>query len=165
MHTTGIKAILWFRAMLQTAVLISFCASIPIKTHYSPENSIFHQGQLNIFANAAPRVIESKGVSSEDNGVGWIDSLDTFTATTSEAKDLKLFWIILLGLGGIGLLISGLVLSGKLPNWQELKTSIRPKHLSIPSSPGFDTKYCPHCGNLNPLKAEFCTKCGKIFPT
>jgi hypothetical protein len=103
--------------------------------------------------------------SLENDSGGWTDLAGTMTASATVARDLKLLWIILLGLGGLGLLISGLGLSGRLPNWQVLITSIKLKRPSIPSSPGLNTKYCPNCGNPNPMEAEFCIHCGTNFPT
>ncbi len=148
----------------QSAISLSGTNSNQVGFRYSPEKSTFFQGQHNTFKLTSTKIIESNGLSLDDSSVSWTDPTDTMTATVSVVPDLTLLWIILLGLGGIGLIISGLGLSGRLPNWQELTSSIKPKHYSVLPSPGLNTKYCPNCGNLNPMEAEFCTNCGTNFP-
>ena len=80
-------------------------------------------------------------------------------------NDMTWVWIVLLALGGIGFILAGLGLSGKLPKWHKSSLpsgSRSAEHSSIPSQVN---KYCPQCGTANLLKAGFCTKCGNQFPS
>lgn len=82
------------------------------------------------------------------------------------STDLTWLWIILLGLGGIGFILAGLGVSGKLPKWRQFSPPSSGRAVEhSPSATQIDHKYCPQCGTANPLKAGFCTKCGKQFPS
>jgi ribosomal protein L40E len=82
------------------------------------------------------------------------------------SKDQTMLWIILLGLGGIGFILAGLAVSGKLSRRQKAppQSTNRSAELSPIATP-FNSKYCPQCGTANPLEAGFCTKCGTQFPS
>jgi ribosomal protein L40E len=82
------------------------------------------------------------------------------------SSDLTWLLIILLGLGGIGFILAGLRVSGKLPKWNKasLPTIRRSSEQSL-VAPQINSKYCPQCGTANPLTAGFCTKCGNKFPS
>jgi hypothetical protein len=148
----------------QSATSLIGTNSNQVEFRYSPSSSTFFQGQHNTFKLTSKKVIETNGSLLNSNTVAWTDPIGDMTATVLAGTDLKLLWIILLGLGGIGLLFAGLGLSDRLSNWPLPTTPTRTNFSPIPPSSGFNTKYCPNCGSLNPEKAEFCTKCGRKFP-
>jgi hypothetical protein len=79
--------------------------------------------------------------------------------------DLTWLWITLLALGGIGFILAGLGVSGKLPKWRPSSPPSGSSSSEHSSTPSQFNKYCPQCGTANPLKAGFCTKCGNQFPS
>jgi ribosomal protein L40E len=149
----------------QAVVSISKDYPNVVEFHYLPSNFTFDPGQQNSFRLTSTKIVESNGLLLDDSSVTWTDPSGILTARVSVAPDRTLIWVTLLGLGGIGLLIAGLGLSGKLPSRYLLRIPTKTDHLAIPSSSGFETKYCLHCGALNPEEAEFCTKCGTEFTT
>lgn len=84
----------------------------------------------------------------------------------AESPDITWLWIILLGLGGIGFILAGLRVSGKLPKWNKA-SPLSNSRSGEQSAVGLqiNNRYCPQCGTANPLKAGFCIKCGNQFPS
>lgn len=85
----------------------------------------------------------------------------------AETADLTWLWILLLVIGGIGIIVSGLGISGKLPK-SNYRASFLPddpskEQPSTLHSP--NKKYCPQCGTANPPEAGFCVNCGTHFPS
>ena len=79
--------------------------------------------------------------------------------------DLTWLWIVLLALGGIGFILAGLGVSGKLPEWRQSSPPSGSRSAKHSFTPSQFNKYCPQCGTVNPLQAGFCTKCGNRFPS
>ena len=88
------------------------------------------------------------------------------TETIAAGTDMTWLWIVLLGLGGIGFILAGLGVSGKLSKRQKTPpaSSSRSAEQSVAALP-LNNKYCPQCGTANPLNAGYCTKCGTQFPS
>lgn len=99
--------------------------------------------------------------------VQWNDFFREVTVAESTATDLTWLWIILLALGGIGFIVAGLGLSGRLPNRQPkiLSPPASSSKQQFPTPPSANNKYCPQCGTANPQEAGFCIKCGAQFPS
>jgi len=133
--------------------------------HYSPDSSTYFQGQHNTFRLVSKKVVDSNGLLLNDTTVSWNDPTGTMIATALVAQDLSLLWIILLALGGVGLIISGFGISGRLPDWRLNGRPMKPTYPETPSYSCFNTKYCVKCGALNPNEATFCTSCGTEIPS
>ena len=110
--------------------------------------------------------LSANGAVMNMGAVLWIDSFRAARFVESTATDLTWLWIILLAVGGIGFILAGLGVSGKLPKWPKAfppsgshSTEQSPAVLPI------NNKYCPQCGTASPLQAGFCTKCGAQFPS
>lgn len=89
-------------------------------------------------------------------------SLQSLAAT----QDLTWLWIVLLALGGIGFIVAGLGVSGKLTKRPKVQTPIIGRSIEQSSvSPPGNNKFCPQCGTANPLQAGFCVSCGARFPS
>jgi len=81
-------------------------------------------------------------------------------------NDMTWLWIVLLALGGIGFIVAGLGVSGKLSKRQQGSPPSRNGSLEQSSaSLPLNDKYCPQCGTANPQEAGFCIKCGFQFPS
>lgn len=135
--------------------------------NHLPRTSPFMKGRSNTFTLKSANVISSNGQVIENGKVQWVNPSGGMTAVVTVGSDLTLLWIILLGVGGIGFIIAGFGISGKLPRRQQkviLSSSDTSIKQSTPSSSDAK-KYCPKCGVENPQMAGFCINCGFKFPS
>ena len=147
--------------------VVSFDASSnkQVEFHHLPQFSSFMQGQHNTFTLKSAKILSANGEVIDKGKVQWVDPSGEMTAVVSIVADLTWLWITLLGTGGIGFIVAGLGLSGKLPRRQQKAASSADHSIEQPPSPlPAHNKYCPQCGTVNPLTAGFCIKCGTQFP-
>ena len=138
-----------------------------VEFHYSPQLIPFLQGLENKLTLMGSKFFSANQVLMDMEIVQWTDPSSQMTVVESTAKDLTWLWIILLALSGIGFILAGLGVSGKLPKWNKKApshTTSRSNEES-PASLPVNNKYCPQCGTANPLEAGFCIKCGVQFPS
>ncbi len=129
-----------------------------------PYSSPFMQGQTNTFTLKGSKVLNTNGNILSDGRVQWVNPSGEMSAVVSTAGRLTLLWVLLMVLGGIGLLVAGLGISGRLPERRQ-KTPV-PAYASQQVPPAaIQSKYCPQCGKANPMQAGFCTDCGFHFPS
>lgn len=135
--------------------------------HHIPRTSPFMQGRNNIFTLKSANIITSNGQVINSGKVQWVNPSGEMTAVVTIGRNLTLLWIILLGIGGIGFIIAGLGISGKLPKrhqkapYPSSDNTIKQSTISSPEM----KKYCPQCGVENPKIAGSCINCGFQFPS
>lgn len=133
---------------------------------HRPQLSPFMQGQHNTFSLKSAKILSANGMMIDKGKVQWVDPYGEMIAVISIAEDLTWLWITLLGVGGIGFIVAGLGVGGKLPKRQPRATSSDNYSREQRSSPLLlANKYCPQCGTSNPQGAGFCFKCGTQFPS
>jgi len=129
-----------------------------VEFHHSNQPLPFMKGSKHLSANA---VLMDMGI------VQWTLPFREVIVIRLTATDLTWLWIVLLVLSGIGFIVAGFGVSGKLPKRQQKMSSPIPYHPTeqFPSPLPTDKKYCPQCGTANPQEAGFCIKCGFQFPS
>lgn len=138
-----------------------------VKFNFDPRLSLISQGQHNTFTLNSSKILSSNGIVVDTGSVQWVDPTTMMTAVVSTAPDRMWLWIVLLIVGGIGFIVAGLGVSGKLSTRQHPM----PVTLSVDSGGNLSKsisnseKFCPKCGTSNPLEAGFCIKCGIQFPS
>lgn len=109
--------------------------------------------------------LSANGALMNIGAVLWIDSFRASGSAQSTATDLTLLWIILLAIGGIGFILAGLGISGRLSKRKPQASSTRSSQEQSPAPLPAINKYCPQCGTENPIRAGFCTRCGTQLPS
>lgn len=147
-----------------SAITVDPSTNSQVTFTYDPRDSLFSQGENNTFILRGTKILSSNGDLIDRGSVQWSNPTTTMTAVLSTSPDLTWLWITLLGAGGMGSIIAGLGVSGKLPARRSRSSLAPPQPIPVPTPQPEGIKFCPQCGKQNPAGAGFCTHCGFQLP-
>lgn len=148
----------------RSVVLMNPSTKDQVQFAFDPSDSLFTQGtQYNSFTLKSSKILSTNGNLMNNGSVRWVNPTRVMVATVSTAPALTWLWISLLGVGCVGIVVSGVGIWRRSSAQKLVTIASTAMPFQVQVSQG-NTKYCPQCGQRNSVEAGFCPHCGSKFP-